>query len=107
MRLDNKHAEIAGVAYDLIFADCPTDLGANLGALNYDQAEITINISIPEDRQRQVMLHELLHAADVVTSDQDSERLTENQTWRITTQLFAILQNNPHLVSWLFPKQVM
>jgi len=52
--------------------------------------------------EHQTMFHEILHCADMATTDPEGERLTEGQVWRVGNSLFAILRDNPRLVKYLF-----
>jgi hypothetical protein len=51
---------------------------------------------MPEARKQEVRFHEILHAAD---NESGNENLTENQTSRVARALWSVLRDNPGLLS--------
>lgn len=71
------------------------------GYINGDQQTITIASGIGRDKERETLLHEVLHGISFsMCSD-----LTEHQIRSMANGLYAVLTSNPKLVSYLMETQ--
>ena len=62
-----------------------------------DELAIEINPASPREHQQDTVLHETMHAID----EELGLKLNEHQVEVLATVLFAWLQENPHVSSWL------
>ena len=73
-----------------------------LGKVNAWECAIAIDTTLPETKQEEVFLHELIHTAHDMLGLEDNFKMTPEQ-WvtRVTKPLYTILKENGMLV---FPK---
>lgn len=67
------------------------------GIIRHSDQVIKVNKACHIERQKEVVLHEIVHAVDRITV----LGLGEDNTIRISNALYAILKHNPKLVSWI------
>lgn len=64
------------------------------GDCNPAKCLMRVNDELHPDLRAEVILHELLHAVDLITATEENA-LTENQVQRVSAALFAALRDNP------------
>ena len=69
------------------------------GACGYDEGIIQIDLSVDEEMQAQVLLHEIIHACWRLTSlpEEQEERVVS----MLTHALAQVMQDNPKVISWI------
>ena len=96
---------ICGIEYELIFAaSLGVDEEQTTGGIidsNVKRPKIVIDTKQPTAMQRETLLHELLHAADRVSSG-GSKALPEKVIDRLGRILFAIGCDNLTEMMWIF-----
>jgi hypothetical protein len=94
--------KVGAFLYDLDWADgVKADDGKSLyGQIEYDCEKIHINTKYSEQKQRVSILHEILHAIDDVVGWQ----IKENLIHTLAIQLIDLCDNNPELMTILFPQ---
>ena len=98
---ENFTLNILGIDYGLEYVEEIDRSETGVSGICH-QAKQKIIIGKGTDKRRAyTLLHELLHAADFETGDEDSY-LTESQNKRLAIALWAIFEANPALVSLLF-----
>lgn len=92
---------IAGIDFDVTIHHAVTPLDPTNGAaINIATGTIDIDGSVPEWRQRQLLLHELLHGASDLYGSQ--KPLSEKQVAAMEKGLWSIFKDNPGLAEAIF-----
>lgn len=96
-----KSVRVMGKTYRLIW-DCE-DLEEDMSAGDHSQRHLAIRVAAryAEEEQRETVLHELCHAVE----HQLGLDLEEEQVRQMSVGLFAIFQDNPGLVAYLWSKK--
>lgn len=75
---------------------------AAVGACNADKLEIVIDERLPEPRQRDVLIHEVLHAMWAFSGIRNADELTEEFVVdALSADLLYVLRVNPDFVEYL------
>lgn len=97
---------ILGLPYTVIThkkkKDCPKDMRDAYGFLHYASRTIYLNPwaqKHEDDRVDATLLHEILHAIDYITTDEDS-RLSEGDIWRLAHGLESLVREGNLKIEW-------
>lgn len=71
-----------------------------VGCVDSIGREICIDPSIPDISKAQILLHEIIHVIDYHMSGEGRMTLSEEQTDRLATGIYAVLKNNK-VEEWL------
>lgn len=97
-----KRLHIGHLTLDVQFNEAECEAQDANGFIVADQRRIVLRPKTHPDKQREVMLHEVLHAAVsagnlILASDEDEERVVAG----LTGPLLDALRRNPRLVAYL------
>jgi hypothetical protein len=87
--------------------EVPEDTCGEESGADIDTAKgiIRLEEQMPTAIKREALLHELIHAADILTAE-PKDQLQESDIVRISSVLFSILRDNPQFVWWLMTKEI-
>lgn len=85
-----KILKILGIDFKINFIEDHSRTDLCMGRVDIKTATINISKIMPEDNQRAIMLHEVIHAID----DMLSLDLSEQQVTCIAAVLFATMEEN-------------
>ena len=85
-----KTLKILGINFQINFIEDHSRTDLCMGRVDIKTATINISKIMPEDNQRAIMLHEVIHAID----DMLSLDLSEQQVTCIAAVLFATMEEN-------------
>lgn len=71
-----------------------------IGYINFTTQVIQISGLLPRDQQWEVLMHELIHAADAATMQGDEAHLSEAEVHRMGIALLTIFRNNKLRFDW-------
>lgn len=91
---------IAGVEFDVVLDNSSAGLDrTNIGEFSQSKGLITLDSNITSQRRRKVLLHELVHGADIMFGAGD---MAEQQVVAVENGLWAIFNDNPGLAKIIF-----
>lgn len=97
MRRAPTKLKILGKTFDVSYVEpCGLSCEAD-GIIRHSDQVIKANKECHPERQKEVILHELVHAIDRITV----LNLGEDNTIRLSNALYAVLRGNPKLVKWV------
>jgi hypothetical protein len=73
----------------------------NYGEYDLEKNLISIAVGLPHDEARDTLLHELTHAVE----KQLNCHIPEDKLRLIVTGLYAVMKDNPRLVTYLFEEE--
>ena len=89
--------EILGKSFDVKYIE-PCGLACEAdGVIRHSDQIIKVNKECHPERQKEVILHEMIHAIDRIAV----LNLGEDNTIRLSNALYAVLRKNPGLVKWV------
>lgn len=93
-----KLARVLGYNYQVEFKPEAVFEGVDNRGLCYPSTQIIeISTTMPKDQQREVLLHELIHAIE----DGTGISLTENQVTRLARAQLAVFKENQDLAAFI------
>lgn len=93
---DPEQVRVVGKNYSILFVDEVDDQDNN-GEHNLQKQEIKVKRGIHFEAQRDVLLHEVIHAVD----EQLDLRLKHKQVHALAVGVLQVLRENPTLVAFL------
>jgi hypothetical protein len=72
------------------------------GWIDFDAFTIYIKPGTPKTVEREVVLHEIIHAINVAVQVEDTKEQDEAIATRLTAGLFTVFRHNKKLTRWLF-----